>query len=149
MRRAFLIASLPLLVATTDAAAQGEDHTVTISATVGGKSYQTGGLGNCKHFGYNADFPIWMAHYSDPETGTVRLDLTYGKNKGSKDRLSLVMATGTASHEINTLMPGAGTGSATVHPAGKGGRIVVKGKDAEGVTIELTVKCATFQEIQG
>ena len=130
------------------AGAQVVDHTVTVSAKVDGKSYQASGPGSCKHFGQNPDFPTWMAHYSNAEESTLRLDLTYGRNKGSADRLSLTLATGDASHEINSLIPGKGTGAVTMQLAGTGGRFEVKGKNAKGAKIEVAIACATFQQIE-
>jgi len=137
-----------LVIPAGSAAAQAVEHTVTISAKVDGKSYQASGPGSCKHFGQNPDFPTWMAHYSNPEESALRLDLTYGRNKGSADRLSLTLGTGDASHELNSLIPGKGTGTVTMKPAGPGGRFEVKGKNAKGAKIEVSIACATFQQIE-
>jgi len=137
-----------LVIPGSGAAAQVVDHTVTVSAKVDGKAYQLSGPGNCKHFGQNPDFPTWMAHYSGPEESSLRLDLTYGRNKGSADRLSLKLVTGDSSHEINSLIPGRGTGTVTLRPAGAGGRFEVKGKNAKGAPMEVAITCATFQQIE-
>lgn len=137
-----------LVIPAGSAAAQAVDHTVTVSAKIDGKAYQVSGPGSCKHFGQNPDFPTWMAHYSNPEESPLRVDLTYGRNKGSADRLSLTLGTGDASHEINSLIPGKGAGTVTMQPAGPGGRFEVKGKNAKGAPIEVSIACATFQQIE-
>ena len=137
-----------LVIPAGSAAAQSVDHTVTVSAKVDGKAYQVSGPGNCKHFGQNPDYPTWMVHYSNPEESPLRLDLTYGRNKGGPDRLSLTLGTGDSSHGINSLIPGGGAGTVTMQPAGPGGRFEVKGKNAEGAPIEVVIECATFQKIE-
>jgi len=148
MRPNLIFVTLWLVHPATDLVAQVENHTVSIVATVGGKAYQSEGPGLCKHFGQDPDFPTWMAHYNNPEEAKLQLDLTYGKNKGSEDRLSLTLVTGATRYEINTLIPGKGAGSATVSSKGAGGRFEIKGKDSKGTAIKLTVDCATFDEVE-
>jgi hypothetical protein len=69
---------------------------------------------------------------------------------GSPDQLSLALDTGHDSYTISTVQGSktVGKGSATVTVTGSGGRFAVKGQDAHGGPIQMTVGCAAFSEIE-
>jgi hypothetical protein len=79
----------------------------------------------------------------------VRLTLWQFKD-GSPDQLSLAFDSERDSYKISTIHGSKieGKGSATVSGGGAGGKIVVKGQDARGIPIQMTVGCAAFSGIE-
>jgi hypothetical protein len=157
--RSFLIPSLLLLTtAASDAAAQrtAGTGTVGVSAKVGRKSYDATGAGTCRHSPdasiYDVPAALWMVEQASTRGGALkRVNLTLWRPKnGSSDQISLALETGSSSHQISSGGRGRPVGSATVKlsPVGSGGRFELKGKDAAGTRIKLTITCPAFTGVE-
>lgn len=160
---ASVAAGLGLLTGASDPAAaqrrsrpdQAAQISVTIEAKIGGKKYQGSGQGECKHApdasirGVSAS--LWMVQYASTKDGGLKqLNLTLWRPKdGGPDQLSLSIETGSGSHRIETGTEGesAGTGSVTVLPSGPGGRLEIAGKEAGGKSIQVTIECSAFADV--
>jgi hypothetical protein len=137
-------------------AAAPAQHTVTFSATAGPKHYTGGGDGRCGRETaaslYEKPATLYLIEYGGEGSGDLdRVNLTLWQFKdGSPDQLSLSFDSGKESYKISTVQGSTvvGKGSATVTAAGPGGTIVVKGLDARGVPIQMTVGCASFSGIE-
>lgn len=149
---------LPLLALGAAAliAAAPTQHTVTFSATAGIKHYTGSGNGRCGRETaaslYEKPATLYLIEYGGEGSGDLdRVDLTLWRFKdGAPDQLRLAFDSGKESYTISTVQGSkvVGKGSATVTAAGEGGTIVVKGLDARGVAIQMTVECATFSGIE-
>ncbi len=141
-----------------EAGAQGSESasTVTISAKVGGKSYQATGPGSCRHEPtaaiYGVPAALWMVGQSGGDDASIKsMNLTLWKPKnGTPQQFSLSLTTKSSSHRIDVGGRGdqIGSAKASVHPSGPGGRIEVSGKDESGQGVELVVKCAAFAGVE-
>ncbi len=157
MLRSFSIAPLLLLAtAIPDAAAQrtGSQGIVSVSAQVGGKSYEATGAGRCRHSPsasiYDVPAALWMVEQSGAGSiKSVNLTLWRPKN-GSPDQVSLSLETGSSSHQINSGGRAEPVGSATVKlsPLDSGGRFELKGKDGAGAKIAVIITCPTFTGVE-
>jgi hypothetical protein len=164
VNRSALVLTLALLVSLTlDATAQQRPNTsaapskpLTVSARIDGKTYEATGPGSCKHTPaasiYDVPAALWMVEYNNPAGDKIkRLNLTFWRPKdGSPDQVSLSLQTGTSSHQISSGGRGQPAGRATVElsPEGSGGRFELKGKDAGGAKVELTVSCPVFAGVE-
>jgi hypothetical protein len=132
-----------------------EDITVSITAEVGGKSYQASGRGTCQHAQdasiRGASASLWMVQYAGSGKGGLKqLNLRLWRLKdGDSDQLSLSLETKSGSHRIETGGPGesAGEGTVTILPSGPGGRLEVSGKDGGGKPIQITIECSAFADV--
>lgn len=138
------------------AAAPAREPALTFTAVVGVKRYTGGGPGRCGRETeaslYEKPAALYLIEYAGGGSGDLkRVHLTLWQFKdGSRDQLSLAFEAGRDSYNISTLQQSkiVGKGSATVTAAGAGGKIVVKGQDARGVPIQLTVECFPFNVIE-
>ena len=129
---------------------------LTLSARIDGRTYKAMGPGSCKHTSdasiYDVPAALWMVEYGNSAGGDIkRLNLTLWKPKGgSADQVSLSLETGRSSHRINSggKARSVGSGTVTVSRLGSGGRLNLKGKDAKGKKIELTVKCPAYAGVE-
>jgi hypothetical protein len=167
MTRASLILPLALLAAITsqaagqrrslapDQATAGQAN-LTISGKAGGKSFQASGSGSCRYApdasirGVSASF--WTVQYGAAGDGAVKqLNLTLWRPKdGGPDQLSLSLETKSGDHRIETGSQGEhkGEGAVTILPSGPGGRLELKGKDAKGKPIQLSIDCPAFSGVE-
>jgi hypothetical protein len=128
---------------------------LTLSARIDGKTYKATGPGSCKHASdasiYDLPAALWMVEYGNRAgTKIKQLNLTLWRPKdGSPDQVSLSLETGSSSYRLAS-GGRAPTGTATVRlsPMGAGGRFEVKGKDAEGRSVALTVSCPAFAGVE-
>jgi hypothetical protein len=137
-------------------AATPEDITVSITAKVGGKSYQASGPGTCQHApeasirGVSAS--LWVVQFSGSGQGGLKqLNLTLWRPKdGDSDQLSVSLETKSGSHRIETGGPGesAGEGTVTILPSGPGGRLEINGKAAGGKPVQITIDCSAFAGVE-
>ena len=157
MRRTAYIAALVLLPAVPDTAwGQGKDISITVAARIDKKEYQATGSGTCSHAPdasiREVSASLWMVKYaSQREEGVKELSLTLWRPKdGSPDQLSLSLQTGSGSHRIQTGQEGenAGEGSVTILPSGPGGRLEIRGKDARGKKLQVTIDCPAFAGVE-
>jgi hypothetical protein len=133
-----------------------EQASLVIEAKVGGKSYNASGSGQCKHApdasirGVSAS--LWMVQYTSAKDGSLKqLNLTLWRPKDeSPDQLSLSLETGSGSHRIETGGKGgnSGEGSVTILPSGPGGTLEIKGKEAGGKPVQITIACPAFAGIE-
>jgi hypothetical protein len=128
---------------------------LTLSARIDGKAYTATGPGSCRHTPeasiYDLPAALWMIEYGNPGGGAIQqVNLTLWKPKdGSSDQISLALEAGSSSYRIASGGK-APSGSATLKlsPSGAGGRFELKGKDAKGTNIELTVNCPAFAGVE-
>ncbi len=155
-RTALSIALGTLATLALMAASPAGEPSLTFDATAGVKRYSGGGPGSCGRETaatlYEKPAKLYLVEYAGGGSGDIeRVHLTLWQFKdGSPDQLSLSFDSGRDSYTISTLQGSKiqGKGSATVSGAGAGGRIVVKGQDARGVPIQMTVGCSAFGGIE-
>jgi hypothetical protein len=164
VNRSTLALTLALLVASTvDGTAQrrpgasvAPSKPLSVSARIDGKTYEATGPGRCKHASeasiYDIPAALWMVEYGDQSSDRIKqLSLILWRPEdGSSDQISLSLQVGTASHRIESGGKGPSVGSAAVNliPVGSGGRFELKGKDAEGKKVELTIGCPAFTGVE-
>lgn len=128
-----------------------EPSAVAVTASVGDKSFRGDGRGECRHSpdatirGVSAAF--WTVAFSGGRGSLKQLKLTLRRPKdGSPDNVSLEFATASGSHHIRTGGAGENSGEASVAvlPSGPGGRVEIKGKDAEGKPVQIAIDCPAF-----
>jgi hypothetical protein len=167
MLRLVLIAVVALLSGwTSEAAAQRRQQlqapaetatlTLNISAKLGGKTFQATGSGSCRHApdasirGVSAS--MWMVQYGGGEEAAIRqLNLTLWRPKdGASDQVSLAVDTKSGSHRVESGGGGEDRGEATVVilPNGPGGRLEIRGKDADGKSMQVTIDCPAFAGVE-
>jgi hypothetical protein len=160
MPRSVLITVLALLCSLTSegAAQRREKLTLTISARIGDKNYEASGGGSCRHApeasirGVSAS--LWMVQYGGDGGSVKQLNLTLWRPKdggdGSSDQLSLSIETKAGSHRVETGGPDGNQGEAAVAilPNGPGGRLEIRGKDAGGKPMQVTVDCPAFSGVE-
>lgn len=136
-----------------DAAAEGA--AITVTARIGGKSYEGSGTGRCRREPeasiYGVSAALWMVQYVGQAGAPKQLNLTLWRPKdGSPDRLSLSLETGSGSHSIETGGKGknSGEGSVTILPSGPGGRLEISGKEAGGKRVQITIDCPAFTGVE-
>jgi hypothetical protein len=156
--RSFSIAFLSLVAVTASVSAQDSQDTgsLTVSAKVGQKSYESAARGSCRHTPdaaiYGVPAALWMVELSGSKDAPVKsMDLTLWKPKnGSPQQFSLNLDAGSAAHRIDVGGRGeqVGSGKAAVIAKGAGGRIEISGKDGSGQTIQLVVHCPAFAGVE-
>ena len=129
--------------------------TVAVGGKVAGKKIDGSGMGSCSHAadtsisGVSAS--LWKVEYSG--TSSVKqLNLTLWRPKDEgPDQLMLGVETKSGSYRIETGNPGdgKGEGSVTILPSGPGGRLEIRGKEAGGKPVQITIDCSGFAEAQG
>ena len=165
MLRFSTLAALILLASgTQEATAQrrapgqpvSEGGEVEVSARLGGKAYSSSVTGTCKHEPsasiYDVPAALYMVEANGGEGSEIKqLNLTLWRPKnGSADQVSLALEAGSTSSRIDVNPRGKPVGEATVQlkPAGSGGTFELKGKDAKGTPLNLTINCSTFAGVQ-
>ena len=164
MNRSVLVLTLVLLTSVTaDARAQRKGpasavpgEPLTLSARIDGKNYGVKGPGSCKYEPgasiHGRPAALWLIEYGNPSSaGIKRMNLTVWRPKdGSSDQVSLSLSTSSTTHHINSAgkPQSEGTAAVKVSPLATGGRFELKGNDAGGATIELTVVCPVFVGVE-
>jgi hypothetical protein len=146
----------------SDAAAQrltpdvpARSAAISVSGKIAGKDYQGSGGGSCRHADeasiHDVSAAVWVVEYSSQSGSIKQLALTLWRPKdGSPDQLSLSLETGSASHRIQTggKEKNRGEGSVTILPSGPGGRLEIRGKEAGGKPVQLTIECPLFADLE-
>jgi hypothetical protein len=100
---------------------------------------------------YDVPATQWHASFAgDDQSNIQHLNLTVWRPRaGGEDMVGLSLQSGEIAHQIGTVKGGpmAGSGTASVRPAGKGGILTVSGVDDHGHTVELSVECERFDEV--
>jgi hypothetical protein len=163
MDRFAVIALLILLSgASREAAAQrkltdapAESAAITVAARIGGKSYHGTGTGACRYEPdasiHDVSAALWMVQYAGQAGAPKQLTLTLWRPKdGSPDQLSLSLEAGSSSYRIETGGKGGNSGEAsvTILPSGPGGSLEIKGKEAGGKSVQITIDCPVFAGIE-
>jgi hypothetical protein len=156
--RYILLPSFLLVATATSAAAQRSSTaaTVSISAKIGGKSYQASGSGSCRHTPtasiYDVPAALWMVEHSGSGQGALQqLNLTVWRPKnGSPEQLSLALSTRSSSHRIAVGGRGEqiGSGKVSLSSKGTGGSFEITGKDASGTPLEVRIECPVFTGVE-
>lgn len=161
----FTLTGILLLVGVTrDSAAQrrvpgqpgAESTQVSVIARVGTKSYTSKVYGACKHEPsasiYDVPAALWTVEGKGSEGSDIKqLSFTLWRPKnGSADQISLSLEAGSssASLSVNPREKSGGAASVQLQPVGSGGKFEVKGKDAKGITVNLTISCPTFAAVE-
>ena len=125
-----------------------------IVARVAGKTYRSGGLGECASSAdasiYEVPATLWHAIYDGDGSEIQNLNLTVWRPKaGGGNMVGLSLGIGQATHQLATVKGGrmAGSGTAGVSSAGTGGTLTATGKDDHGDAIEVSVECERFDEV--
>jgi hypothetical protein len=164
LRSTPLIAILVLVSGTQAASAQrrapgsrpAEEVTdIGITARLGSKSFSSKVSGTCKYEPsasiYNVPAALYQIEAQGPAKGEIkRLNLTLWQPKdGSADQVSLLLETGSRTSRIDVNPRSAATGNASlrIKPSGEGGSLELKGKDAKGTPLSLTIDCPTFSAV--
>lgn len=144
----------PRAARSASAAAAG-DVPMNLSVSVGGQTHGASGSGECRHADpasiYDMPSSMWTVRFRG--AGPIeRLHLTVWRPKsGGPDQLGLRLRTASGEHEIDTVAGDgetAGSAAVTIEPDGKGGRLAVEGRDADGVPIRATIDCARFDGVE-
>lgn len=132
-----------------------ESSELDVSARVGTKTYAANVAGTCKHEPsasiYDVPAALYMVESQGGEGGIKGLNLTLWRPKnGSADQVSLSLDAGSSSYRIDVNPRDKPVGEATVQlkPAGPGGTFELKGKDAKGTPLNVTINCPTFAGIE-
>jgi hypothetical protein len=160
-----LVATLLLMfVAANEAAAQRrtplpaatESTEVSVIARVGTKSYTSSVPGTCKYEPsasiYDLPAALWMIEGEGSNGSEIKqLTLTLWRPKnGSADQISLSLQAGstTSRIDVNPRSKPVGTGKVELQPQGSGGKFELKGKDAAGTNVNLTITCPSFAAVE-
>lgn len=132
---------------------QATATSVALSATVGGRKASASGPGRCaretKASLHDRPAALYLVDYSG--TGELsEVHLTLWRFEDGSSQLRITADADRVSHRISTLEGGKreGDGTATLQTVGAGGRILVQGRDAQGVSLEVTIECKSFQGIE-
>ena len=124
------------------------NQAIQVALNVGGATYQSSAAGKCTHAPVASIFNTVAEMWSVQQSADGRsLALTLWKPKdGSGEMVSLSVAGGNSSHQINTVRGGTTTGSGKVmlEKAGNGGTFSVDAKTSGGAAISGTIKCDAF-----
>jgi len=159
-----LLAVVAALVTTaSDAAAQRravggptqENAEISITAHLGKESYSSKASGSCKYEPsasiYDVPSALYMVDAQGRNGGKIKqLNLTLWRPKnGSADQVSLSLTTEAKDTriDVNPRSPAVGTASVEVRPSSSGGTFELKGKDAKGIPLNLTVVCPSFDGV--
>jgi hypothetical protein len=129
---------------------------ISIIARVGTKSYTSRVPGTCKHAPsasiYDLPAALWMVQTDASDGSEVkRLNFTLWRPKnGTADQISVSVEAGTTSNqiEINPRNPPVGVATVQLQPIGTGGKFELRGQDAMGTKVYLTISCPTFSAIE-
>jgi hypothetical protein len=140
----------------TPVQAATETTQVSVIARVGTKSYTSSVPGTCKYEPsasiYDLPAALWMVEGEGSNASEIKqLTLTLWRPKnGSADQISLSLQAGssTARIDINPRSKPVGTGSVELQPQGSGGKFELKGKDAGGTDVRLTISCPSFTAVE-
>jgi hypothetical protein len=133
-----------------------EAITVTVGGKIDGKRFSSTGAGTCSHAAdasiRDISASLWMVQYSAGKDGSLKqLNLTLWRPKdGSPDQLSLAIDGKGGSYRIESGTSGEskGEGTVTILPSGPGGRLEIKGKEAGGKPVQLTIDCSAFAGVE-
>lgn len=128
---------------------------VSIIAQVGTQAYTSRVPGTCKHAPMASIYDVPAALWSVQADGSAgseikRLSFTLWRPKdGSADQVSIALDAGSGSNQIE-VNPRKTVGVATVQlkPVGPGGKFEVRGKDAKGTKVYLTISCPMFAGVE-
>jgi len=164
LRITALAALLAMTSGTREAAAQrrapgqpaDETSSVSVIARVGTKSYTSNIAGTCKHEPsasiYDTPAALYLVEGAGDDGSEIKqLNLTLWRPKnGSPDQISLSLGAGANTYKIdvNPRTPGVGSATAEFRKEGGGGTLEVKGKDAKGTPLNLTIGCPTFAGVE-
>jgi hypothetical protein len=128
---------------------------VSIIARVGTQSYTSRVPGTCQHEPvasiYNVPAALWTVRATGSDNEVKQLTLTLWRPKnGSADQVSISLEAGSASSriDVNPRTPPVGTATVEVKQVGPGGKFEVRGKDAKGAKLYLTISCPTFTGVE-
>ena len=128
---------------------------IGILVTVGGTDYRSRVAGTCKHEPsasvHGVSAALWMVQANGSAASEIRhLSLTLWQPKdGSADQLSLALDAGSkpVAIEINPREQARGAATVQVHRSDAGGKLEVKGKDASGAAVSMTISCPVFAAV--
>jgi hypothetical protein len=156
-------ATLMLVGGTREAAAQRraagqpapETRQISITAQLGTKSYTSKASGTCKHEPsasiYDVPAALYMVEAEAGEgDGIKQLNLTLWRPKnGTADQISLSLNAGSKDTriDVNPRSPAVGAASVELRRSGSGGTFELKGKDAKGTPLNLTIGCPAFDGV--
>jgi hypothetical protein len=159
-----LVALLLFATGTREAAAQRrvpaqslkEGTQLNIRARLGPKSYSATASGTCKHEPsasiYDVPAALYMVEAQGHEGSEIRqLNLTLWRPKnGTPDQVSLSLNAGstTTRVDVNPRAVAVGAASVQLRPTGSGGTFELKGKDAKGTPLNLTISCPSFAAVE-
>jgi hypothetical protein len=128
---------------------------ISVTGKVAGKDYHGSGGGSCRHADeasiHDVSAAVWVVEYSGQSGSLKQLSLTLWRPKdGSPDQLSLSLETGSASHRIQTggKEKNKGQASVAILPSGPGGTLEIKGTEAKGKPVQLTIECPLFGNVE-
>jgi len=163
LRITALVALLALVSSPREASAQrrapGQPSTetseVSVIARLGTKSYTSHIAGSCKHEPsasiYDTPAALYMVEAAGDDGSEIKqLNLTLWRPKnGGPDQISLSLGAGTNTYriDVNPRAPAAGAATAELRKEGAGGTLELKGKDAKGTPLNLTISCPTFAAV--
>ena len=161
MQRSGILVVLAILAASRPAAAQrltpdvpAKSAAIVVTGKIAGKNFQGSGEGSCRHAEdasiHDVSAALWLVEYSG-QRGLKQLSLTLWRPKdGSPDQLSLSVDVPSGSHRIHTggKDGNSGEGSVTILPSGPGGRLEIKGKEASGKPIQVSIECPIFGDVE-
>ena len=144
-----------LLAAFTGARPAQAPTPVTIALTIGGKSYQAKGQGECTYAPVGSIYGVrasrWSVQYSGGAGAGLRsmsLTLWHPLAGATADQMSFAASVGASSYRIDTVQgqgrQTVGAGTVRVQQKGMGGRLEVDGKDTKGTAIRGSVECARW-----
>lgn len=139
-------------------AATGSQGTTNVSiiARVGTKSYTSRLAGTCQHEPtasiYDVPAALWTVRADGSDKSDIkRLSFTLWRPKnGSGDQVSVSLEAGSRTNriDVNPRIPPVGAATVQLKPIGPGGKFELRGKDAKGTKVNLTISCPTFAGIQ-
>jgi hypothetical protein len=139
----------------TSPTAETGNADISVIARVGTKTYTSKLSGNCQHEPeasiYDVPAALWTVQAGGSKgSGVKQLNLTLWRPKnGSADQISLSLEAGSSSTriEVNPRNRPNGAASITLQPMGGGGKLELRGKDAKGNKVNLTVGCPMFDAV--
>lgn len=151
------ILSLVATVAPQDAAAQRRTGSteVSIIARVGTKSYTSRVPGTCQHEPrasiYDVPAALWTVRADGSDKSDIkRLSFTLWRPTRGQDQVSVSLEAGSRTNriDVNPRMPPVGAATVQLKPVGQGGKFELRGKDAKGIKVNLTISCPTFAAVE-
>jgi hypothetical protein len=128
---------------------------VSIIAQVGLQSYTSRIPGTCQHEPtasiYDTPAALWTVEAAGSNSEIKRLTMTLWRPKNGKaDQVSVSLETRSGSNriDVNPRARHVGAAKVEVKQIGGGGKIELKGKDAKGRKLNLTISCPTFTAVE-